>query len=159
MSESELREALLEQNGSTSVETELNVLNGLVEAEDRRARRLKFWTIAVWVIWLAMLVVMFVATARVVERAHLTPTPPAPWPSTQPAPRPGLMVAVGLFNVSLLLIGIAGMSLLGTVLLVLLMLSRRSASVIQLRASVTAIDAQLRQLAAAQKNPTDGPSN
>src|SRR5207247_2257017 len=45
-------EVLLKQNGHVAVDAELKALNGLLEAEERRVRRLTRWTIAVWALWL-----------------------------------------------------------------------------------------------------------
>lgn len=53
MTDPSLRDALLCQDGARSVDAEPDVLNGLVQAPAQRGRRLAFWTLAVWVLWVA----------------------------------------------------------------------------------------------------------
>ena len=150
-----LRDALLNQMGGAAVAAELNALNELVAAEARRARRLTIWTVVVWCLWLALLF-----SYPLLRR----PAPPAPGSvstlaTTQPSGAgvaPGteygfLPSALEVLAGTLIFVAFVGLPLVGIVLLILMILARRAASMGQVRASLASIDAQLRLLVAQQQ--------
>ena len=51
------RDALLKQNGETSVEAQLTILDELVKADRRYVRRLTIWTIVGWAVCVVILAV------------------------------------------------------------------------------------------------------
>lgn len=160
MTESTVKEALLRQNGGPSLEAELNMLNTLMEAEARRARRLKRWAIAVWVVWLAVVVLLFGGYALLRVRAPQAPAPvqgEAPAGQAAPNESHSLISAVSVTVVILLFACLAGLPIIGVIFLILLLLSPRSATVMQLQTGLSALDTQLRSLAGAQKKTADGP--
>ncbi len=125
MNDDSMRESLLRQHTSTTVAVQM--LYDLLDAENRRVRRLTHWTWVVWLLW-------FVLTALYVLLAVNTYMRPEP---------PSVSVFVVTWPFFLVLVPLA---VIGGVLLVELMLARRSATVSQLRVSIAAIDAQLKQL-------------
>jgi len=153
MPKSEMKEALLKQSGPTTVEAELVMLKGLVESEHRRARWLRFWTIAVWGTFFAVLAVLIVARPFRTERAPDVPVGVQPAIPAAPvvAKASPLMSMLGVSVVTLLLLALVALPPAGIVLLILMVLAHRSASLTQLRASVAAIEAQLRLLQFTQK--------
>ena len=164
MTSPHFREALLKLNGGASVEAELNTLNDLVKSEQRRARRLTGWTIAVWAVWFAMLTVSIGVPIVSYRLAQRTAPPGAPGgattaPTSMPdlPPRPlhdsRALASFKAFVGLLLLAGFLSLPVVGVVLLVLMVISRRSASMTQIRASVASLDAQLRLIAMSQKPP------
>ena len=73
MTDPSLREALLRHDRGTPAKAEIEVLHGLVAAEERRARRLIFGTIAVWGLWTAMTVgLVAIASVVVLQLTHAT---------------------------------------------------------------------------------------
>jgi hypothetical protein len=156
MSEPSIRDALLQQNGGTSFESELKMLNGLVEAESRRVRRLTFWAIGVWVLWFFVIATLCGGSLLAFDPVPEIPAAEkleAPQVKEPPSRTAKFLAATSLFAVTVLLCGFVVLTVVGVVLLILLMVSRRSATVTQLRIGVTSIEAQLRLLAAAQKTP------
>jgi hypothetical protein len=162
MNESEMREPLLRQNGGPSVEAELKMLRKLMDAETRRIGRLKHWTIGIWAVWLAVVVVTFGAYGFLAGPApKALPAVQREAPAGQAPPKESspLLSAITMIVVFLLFACVAGLPIVGIIFLVILMLSPRSATVTQLRSSLAALDAQLRLLAATQRKPADGPGN
>jgi hypothetical protein len=156
MSELDLRDALLKLAVPPSVEAELSTLRGLVKAENSRADRLRFWTIAVWAAFLGILLALTVAAPFSIVRAPALPAGAAqPAIPAAPAEPQGLSLreGAGLFLALMLLLLLAGLPMIGIVLLICLVLARRSATLSQLRASVAGIDAQLKLLATAHRSP------
>ena len=154
MSENAMRESLLRQNATASVEAELKMLHGLMDAENRRARRLTTWTWVVWCVWFGVVVLMFVVYPLLGRKKPAAAQQPAV-PAAQAAPRdevPFIGVVI-LATVPLMLIAAVLLPPAGIILLILQILARRSATLSQLRVSVAAIDAQLKLLAAAQTSP------
>lgn len=155
MSELELRDALLRLAVPQSIEAELNTLRGLVKAENRRAGQLRFWTINVWAAFLAILLALAMAAPFSIVRAPALPAGVAQHPiPVAPAEPQGLSLrgGVGLFLAITLLLALVALPTTGFVLLICLVLARRSATLTQLRASVADIDAQLRLLATAHRS-------
>ena len=163
MTQPTLKSELLKQNGHTALDQEVANLRRLVEGEQRRARRLTFWTLAVWTTWILMLVLglgLPYVQARSNAPHHTSPTT---MPVDQPSPAefqqqshanhtgvPGvLFAAIGVLLVVLFL----AMPLVGIVLTIMMILARRSASLGQIRASLASIDVQLRLALAAQQPP------
>jgi len=146
------RDALLRQDGGMSVDAELDVLNGLVKAEGRRGRRLAFWILAVWVLWAAMALAFALSgtSEKVPERP--AGAVPAPVPTFS---GPQLLVS-GIVGVLLVLVGFLCLPAVVMVPLIIMFLSRRSASISQIRAGLASIDAQLK-LILSQKTPSTGP--
>ena len=152
MPEPEMRAALLQQDGPTMIEAELKLLHGLIQSESRRARWLKFWTIAVWAVFFALVAVLVVAAPFTIERAPDVPQgvqPPIPAAPNDPV-GPGAI----LFLIALLLLALVSLPAAGIVLLILMVLAQRSATVAQLRASVATIDAQVKLLAVKHATPS-----
>ena len=159
-SSSDLRESLLKQNGSASVEAELKTLDALVQAQDRRARRLTFWTVFVWVMWVLSIAMSIVIYAAAEREAPFTAGPAtqqaAQLRDSQPAPSQaerliGALIA-GMWAVLIFILPIVWL-----VLLIMMIFARRSASVSQIRASLASLDAQLRLLAINAKPPSNPP--
>jgi hypothetical protein len=101
-----------------------------MEAEERRVRSLTTWTWAVWIIWLVLLL----AYASMLVAVFLQPAPdavlrgrPVAWP--------------------IWLVLVPG-AVLGTILLLVRSIATHRATISHLRASVAAIDEQLKALAA-----------
>jgi hypothetical protein len=151
MSESLLKNQLLQQNGAVPVEAELNVLRKLVENEQRRARRLVRWTIGVWAVWIVMLALMFAFYI-------LSYSPNANGSSATTMPIHGHQGAAGkeMVLAAIMVAVVVGVLLLpvaGIIVLILSVLARRSAGSMQIRASLASIDARLRMLGGHQKSP------
>jgi len=146
---SNLRDALLKENGVSSVETELKTLHALVATQDRRARRLTFWTIAVWALWILSLISSLIIYAALERSTSATPaTQPfaqvAVSSSTPSSSQSHRLPAALIAGTSLVLLLI--LPLVGIVLLIMMILARRSANITQLRSSLASLDAQLRLL-------------
>jgi hypothetical protein len=118
MIDSSFRKALLEQDGETSVETRLTVLDELVKADRQHIHRLTIWTIVGWAVCVTALTI-------------------------------GLGVPIAMVVLFCL-------PLVGVVLLVITIASRRSATMSQIQASLASIDAQLKRILS-QKTPPTGP--
>jgi hypothetical protein len=167
MSDHSLRDALLkQQNEGTSVETQLNVFNELVQVERRRARRLTIWTLAVWAVWVSMMAVglglpmVLQATAVRPPQKPATSTTTTTVPTSVPAqshPNPGgpMQVAMAILAVFFMVVFFC-LPVAGVVLLVMMIVSRRSATMSQIQASLMSIDAQLK-LIVSQNIPPAGP--
>jgi hypothetical protein len=153
MTDPSLRDALLSQDGSRSVNAELDVLNRLVKAEARRGRRLAFWTLAVWVLWVAMALAF--ALRGTSEKAPELPAGavPAQMP-TFPGPQ---MFVTGIVGVLLVLVGFLCLPAVVMVPLIIVFLARRSVSISQIRAGLASIEAQLKLLSQTTKAPPAGP--
>jgi hypothetical protein len=131
MSDNAIRESLLQQNPTTSVA--LKMLHDLMEAENRRVRWLTACTWVIWSVWLVSLLLYVLLVVSV--RWQPAGVQPVVWP------------------IWLVLVPLA---VVGTILLILQFLARRSATLSQLRVSVAAIDEQLKLLSAARgSSPTE----
>jgi hypothetical protein len=155
MNDPSLRDALLKEDSGLPVATKLDVLHGLVKAEERRGRRLALWTVSVWVLWAAMALAF--ALSGTTQRA---PERPA---GAVPAPGPVLsgpqMSVSGVVGVLLVLVGFLCLPAVVMVPWIVMYLSRRSASISQIRAGLASIEAQLKLSARTAKPPhTDHPS-
>ena len=97
-----LREALLSQDRGTPAGAEIEVLRGLVAAEERRARRLIIGTIAVWGLWTAMIVA--IVAVGFFTAVKVPPRPPGVVPPPVPlAPGPQMQISgIGAFLLMLL---------------------------------------------------------
>lgn len=145
--ENTLKRELLKQNGKTAADQEVSRLHGIIQSEQRRVRRLFWLTIVCWTIWL-----LGISLSVVVPQIQAHGNPPVTSPETQPAPvvrshhsSPGEMFA-GMVLGTILLAAVIGLPILGIVLAIMLIVTRRTASLNQVRASLAAIDAQLRML-------------
>ena len=148
MTENTFKSELLKQNGQSSVDEEVSRLHRIVQVERRRVRRLVFWTVAVWAIWITMISVSLVVP-MVLSRTNppgSTTMPATPPPAHHPAG--GGQAALGIIFGVLMVGAFLGLPLAGVVLVLMLIVTRRTASMNQVRASLAAIDAQLRQLGA-----------
>ena len=150
MTENTFKSELLKQNGQSAVDEEVSRLHRIVQGERRRVRRLVFWTVAVWAVWITMISVSLVVP-MVLSRTNS----PAPASTTMPATPPpahhpagGGQAALGIIFGVLMVGAFLGLPLAGVVLVLMLIVTRRTASMNQVRASLAAIDAQLRQLGA-----------
>jgi hypothetical protein len=162
------REALLKQNGETSVEAQLQVFDDLVKADRRQARRLTIWTISVWAVWVTMIAVglglPMVLSASAPRAARppqeaITPattTVSVPVPAQNNANPGGLMPLVAAILGVVVMAVFFGLPIAGVVLLVMMIAARRSATMSQIQASLMSIDVQLRR-ALSQKTPSTGP--
>jgi hypothetical protein len=153
MTDPSLRDALLRQDGGRSVDAELDMLNGLVKAEARRGQRLAFWTLAVWVLWVAMALAF--ALSGSLEKA---PEPPAGAVAASIPTFPGpQMLVSGVVGVLLVFVGFLCLPAVVMVPLIIVFLARRSASISQIRAGLASIEAQLKLLSQTTKAPPAGP--
>lgn len=152
MSENTFKSELLKQNGKSAVDEEVSRLHRTIEAEQRRVRRLVWWTIGVWLIWILMisisLVVPMVQAHMNRPLANVTTMPVSSSPPVH-APARGGNVLLGAIMGVLIVAAFFGLPVAGVILVLMLILTRRTASMNQIRASLAAIDAQLRQLGAA----------
>ena len=149
MSKITLKSELLKQNGNSAVDEEVSRLHEIIASEERRVRRLVYWTICVWALWFLMI-------GLAIGIPILSRTTP-PQIATQPvvtAPA----VGHGPGGISAILAGIVGiivaaaffgLPVAGIILAVMLVATRRAASLNQVRAGLAAVDAQLRLLGAA----------
>jgi len=157
MTDPSLREALLKHEGGTSVGTEIDVLQGLVTAEERRTRRLIVGTIAVCGLWAAMEFVLVVVSFATAVKAPELPAGAVPLP--QPTVGGPQMLVSGVAGFLLVLVAFLCLPAVVMIPLLLLYLRRRFASMRQLRTSLAAIDAQLKLMAqTTQSPPIDPPS-
>lgn len=152
MTDPSLRDALLGQDGGLSVEAELDVLNGLVEAEARRGRRLAFWTVSVWAVWAAMALAPLLF--RTTEKA---PEAPANLPLAGPSVAGPQLFVSGVVGVVLVAVGFLCLPAVCIVPLFLWFAGRRSASMSRIRTSLASIEAQLKLLTQTTKTPPAGP--
>lgn len=162
MSENTFKNELLKQNGKSAVDEEVSRLHRTIEAEQRRVRRLVWWTIGVWVIWILMISVSLVMP-MVLSRTNAPPPAATTLPiNPPPAHHPihsGWEAALGVI-VGVLIVGVFfGLPIAGVILVVMLILTRRTASMNQIRASLAAIDAQLRQMGAPGLGTSNAPKN
>jgi hypothetical protein len=153
MNDQSLRDALLSQDGGRSVDAELDVLNGLVQAEARRGRRLAICTLAVWVLWVAMALAF--ALSGTLEKAPELPAGAVP-ASVPTFPGPQMFVT-GIFGVLLVLVGLLCLPAVVMVPLIFVFLARRSVSIGQIRVGLASIEAQLKLSSQATKVPPPGP--
>jgi hypothetical protein len=150
MSENTFKDELLKQNGKSAVDEEVSRLHRIIESEQRRFRRLVFWTVAVWAVWILMISVALVVP---MVQARLNP-PPVNSPSMPVSPPPvdhstgGGRAALGMAMGVLLVGAFLGLPLAGVVLAVMVIVTRRTVSLNQVRASLAAIEAQLQMLGA-----------
>jgi hypothetical protein len=151
MNDAKLREALLKQEPAPTIEQELTMLRKLEESTDRRARRLAFATIVAWVLFPCAILTLFVLPMLLAQNPPMKNAPP---------PRAMSTVAQVLVSSAALvaLIGAVTLPVVGLVLLILSVASRRSANITQLRTSLMAIEARLDQLATLQQ-PGGPPSD
>ncbi|HEX5243539.1 MAG TPA: hypothetical protein VFW23_09795 [Tepidisphaeraceae bacterium] len=162
MSENTFKSELLKQNGKSAVDEEVSRLHRTIEAEQRRVRRLVWWTIGVWLIWILMisvaLVVPMVQAHSNRPPANVTTVPVVSAPVHAPAHHGGNPLVGMIFGV--LTVGaFFGLPVAGVILVLMLILTRRTASMNQVRASLAAIDAQLRQLGAAGLGTSNVPKS
>lgn len=157
MTENSFKSELLKQNGKTAVDQEVSHLHAILDAERRRVRRLTWLAIGVWVIWFLM-IGLSLGMPMLAYRAARSSGPPA---ITQPAvTQPPVTqsrarhesssasaVIGGIIGI-VLITAFLGLPVAGIVLAIMLIVSRRTASMNQVRASLAAIDAQLRLLGA-----------
>ena len=158
MSENTFKNELLKQNGKSAVDEEISRLHKTIEAEQRRVRRLVWWTIGVWVIWILMISIALVVP-MIQSRINTPPAHSTTMSVNSPAvhspahsggnPLPGAIVSV------LIVAAFFGLPIAGVILVLMLILTRRTASMNQIRASLAAIDAQLRQIGAPCLNASD----
>lgn len=149
---------LLKQNGKSAVDEEVSRLHQIVAAEQRRFRRLVFWTIAVWAVWILMISLSLVVP---MVQAHINGPPPHPTtmpvaPPAAPHPAAGGHAWLGMILGVLIVGAFLGLPVAGVVLAILLVVTRRTVSMNHLRASLAAIEAQLRMLGAARSAGSGG---
>jgi hypothetical protein len=138
MSTPKIREALLMRGEASPVDSELKTLNALIQADERRSRRLTRATLAAWIAWFVCVTLMFALPVMSARPANAPPLPP-----------PSVVVSTMMLALSTVVVmGAVFLPVLGVVLLVLAVFSRRATNISQLRASVAAIDAQLKALLA-----------
>lgn len=134
--------------------------------------RLTIWTIVVWSVWFGMLALSIGLPFIQKSLSARAPRPLAAGVAskvavTQPATPPGAVrpgsaygyppSVPGVVAGTLILVAFLGLPPLGIVLLILMILARRAASMGQVRASLASIDAQLRMLMA-QRTPPSSPA-
>ena len=137
------------QNGQRAVDREVSRLNAIVSGERQQVSWLLWWTIGVWTLWLLLiptvLVVSYDHAKGDSRRATSQPTTQsvAPRDSASHVPE----VLTGTFYV-VLFAAVYGLPIAGVILAALLVVSRRTASTNQIRASLATINAHLRLLKA-----------
>jgi len=145
MSEPTFKSELLKQNGKAAVDEEVSRLRNIIAAEQRRVRRLAFWTIGVWAVWFLMI---SLSLGIPVIMAHSAgPQPAMTVPVANHSPSGVAAVFAGVFAI-LYIAAFLGLPVAGIVLVIMLIVSRRTASLNQVRAGLASIDAQLRMLGA-----------
>lgn len=154
MSEMNLKEELLKQNGHVSVSSEVSRLHEIIDAERRRVRRLTRWTIGVWLTWFLLISVGLVVP-YVLAHTSGPPNGTTTQPLNQPPPirhssSPMAAILGGIVGVVMFAV-IFGLPVTGVILVITLIFTHRAASLNQIRASLGTIEAQLRALTAAER--------
>ena len=152
MSDETFKSELLKQNGKAAVDEEVGRLRAIIAAEQRRVRRLTFWTVGVWAVWFLMISLSL--GVPLLAKHSLNAAPPQG--ATQPAvparvadhSPSGLPGVIALIFAMVCFAAFLGLPVAGIVLAIMLITSRRTASLNQVRASLASIDAQLRMLGA-----------
>lgn len=148
MSKMTLKSELLNQNDHSAVDQEVSRLHEIIAAEERRVRRLVSWTISVWMLWFLMIglaigiPILTRSTSPHVATQPVVAVPPvghAPGGVTDIFVWIGAIIAAAAF---------LGLPVAGMIRVVMLVATRRTASLNQVRASLAAVDAQLRLLGA-----------
>jgi len=158
MSENTFKNELLKQNGKSALDEKVSRLHGIIATEQRRVRRLLFWTIGVWAVWFLMIslsigVPMILAYT---SSPHTTTQPTATAPASSHAPSGTAVAFAGVFGI-ILIAAFLGLPVAGIVLAIKLIVTQRTASLYRVRASLASIDAQLRMLGAAGVKPDQTP--
>jgi hypothetical protein len=126
-----------------------------VDGENRRARKLTIWAVIVWGFWLTMLILSIELPMIAKATANNQP-PPAQSAVVQDNPtssepalagQNGAMIFVKGVVFFLVAMMFCGLPLTGIVLIILMILSRRTASLSRIRASLASIETQLKLLA------------
>ena len=119
MNESKLRESLLRQHTTTTVENELQFLRELLETEQRRRWKLTGWTIITWIAWpVCILLLVF---AKFLCKTGSTPS------ATPIAPPSAFLNAIFLIIIGIVGSAVVILPVAGVVLLMLSILAKRSA--------------------------------
>jgi hypothetical protein len=150
MSETNIKNELLKQNGKSAVDQEASRLHAIIAAEQRRVRRLLFLTIGVWAVWILMISLSFGIPMILAHASppQATTQPAATTPSAGYTPSTAGIVFKGIVGIAVIALFL-GLPVAGIVLAIMLIVTRHTASVNQVRASLASIDAQLRMLGAA----------
>jgi hypothetical protein len=160
------RDELLKQNGAATMEAQLKVLDDLVQADRRYIRRLTIATIAVWAVWVSMMAVslglpmILGATASPTTNqppvsSTTTTTLPLPIPEQGPSYSGGAWRGgAGIFAVIVLVIFFS-LPIAGVILIVMLITTRRTATMGEIQASLVSINAQLKMILSEKKPSTD----
>lgn len=160
MSENTFKNELLKQNGKSAVDEEVTRLHKTIEAEQRRVRRLVWWTIGVWLIWILMISIALVVP-MILSHENRPPgtatTMPIHPPAVHQPAHTGWEAVLGTIVGVLIVSAFFGLPVAGVILVLMLILTRRTASMNQIRASLAAIDAQLRQMGAPGLKTSDAP--
>ena len=154
MTDRSFRDALLKQNGAFSMQAELSALNNLLEEDRRRARRLTMWTAAVWGVWLLLLMVSLgqPMIMRAISQQTSSPAPTSGAPAQRPTAAPGPAHRAGSPPVIGVIIGVTCLAaflclpVVGVLLLVMMVVGRRSVTMRQIQCSLASIDVQLKRL-------------
>ena len=151
MTDPSLREALIRLGPDKPVGAELEILHGLLAAEERRARRLVCGTIAVWGLWTTMTITLVAVSFFTSVKAPELPAGAAPPPVPAVAGPQMLVSGIGAFLLMLL----GSLCLPAVVMLPwwLIFLGRRSARMVQVRSSLASIESQLSLLTQTTKPP------
>lgn len=149
MSKITLKSELLKQNGNSAVDGEVSRLHEIIASEERRVRRLVYWTICVWALWFLMIGLAIgipILTRTTATHIATQPVVAAPAVGHAPSGVTAILAGIGaIFSVA----AFFGLPVAGIILAVMLVATRRTASLNQVRASLAAVDAQLRLLGAA----------
>jgi hypothetical protein len=155
MNDSSLRDSLLRHDARKTVDAELDKLKGLVKAEGRRRRWLALGIIAVWSLWSAM-ALAFVLSGTTEKAPELLAGAPRASMPTVAGPQ---MLVSGVIGTLLVVVGLLCLPAVVMVPLIIILLSRRSASMSQIRAGLASIEAQFKLLTHTGEAPAAGPSS
>jgi hypothetical protein len=148
MTQNTFKSELLKQNGHVAVDEEVSRLHTIIQTEQRRVRRLAFWAIGVWALWILMISASIGVPRILAHISEPVTTRTAAVPAAAPHSHdPGLSAAGGVLGI-IILATFLGLPIAGIALTILLIVTRRTASMNQVRASLASIDAQLRMLGA-----------
>ncbi|HEY1685666.1 MAG TPA: hypothetical protein VGG19_12940 [Tepidisphaeraceae bacterium] len=129
-----LKDELLNQNGHAVTDSDVSLLHTVIAAEENRFRKLLFWTICTWILWVLILPFIFIGPAMLAS-PHLDIAPSAT-----------------ILGLVLFIACIVGLPIAGIILAIMLIMTRRSAGLHQLRVALAVIEARLRLMSSNQAN-------
>lgn len=124
-------------------DAEVARLHGIIDGEQRRVRRLARWTMGVWGVWLLLISIGLIVPILSQSSAPAPgTTQPVAVPTAQHHPTNIVLLTIGMVIGAQVFI----LPVVGVLLLIVLIFTRRSAGQNQIRASLAAIELQLSRL-------------